>query len=201
MSSRWLAFSMVLLLAAPASAEGLTRYELPATRQAIATITRDAVRAYLAHRPYHPAVPACLAEPAGVFVTLSHGGRTRACWGAVSPRQSSLALDLATTAQQVLYKDYRQAPVRQEELAGLVARVSIVGPLAPVSSAAELLPRRYGLLVSAHGRGGVLLPGEAATAAWQIWECRRKAGLGPRVPVSMYTFETAVVGPIRLAGS
>jgi hypothetical protein len=44
----------------------------------------------------------------------------------------------------------------------------------------------------------VLLPGEAATARWQIDTCRRKAGLRPRERASMYTFETAVIGPIPL---
>ncbi|HEY9721099.1 MAG TPA: AMMECR1 domain-containing protein [Oscillatoriaceae cyanobacterium] len=200
MSSRWLAFSMLLLVATPASAQDLSRYQRPAAREAIARITREAIDAYEAHRPYRPSVPASLADAAGVFVTLSRDGRTRACWGSVSPRQSSLALDLATTAAQVLYKDYRQPPVRPAELAGLVARVSIVGPLEPVGSVSQLLPRRYGLLVSAHGRGGVLLPGEAATAAWQVWECRRKAGIPPRAQGSMVRFETAVVGPIPLSG-
>ena len=85
------------------------------------------------------------------------------------------------------------------KLAGLVAHVSIVGDLEPVDGPQALQPRKFGLLVSGNGKGGVLLPGEAATAAWQVATCRKKAGLKPRERARLYRFETAVVGPISLA--
>ncbi len=39
----------------------------------------------------------------------------------------------------------------------------------------------------------MLLPGEAKTAAWQIAECKRKAGLPPDAPVQMYVFPTVTL--------
>lgn len=188
-----------LLTALPAEALALRTYEQPAVQAAIARITREAILARLEGRRYWPgAVPAALSAPAGVFVTLSRHGVTRGCWGAAAPRAGRLADELAEAAGKSLTFDRRQRPIRRGDLPGLVAHVSIVGRLDPVHDPASLLPRKYGLIVSAPGKGGVLLPGEAATATWQVATCRRKAGLGPRERASMYRFETAVIGPIPL---
>jgi AMMECR1 domain-containing protein len=193
------ALLLLCLWPQPSQATELDKYQAPAARKAIATITHDAIRAYIEHRPYSPHPTPALCDAAGVFVTLSHKGQTRACWGTVRPRLASLAAELAANAARALYKDYRQAPISRTELDGLVAHVSIVGDLQPVGSPAELQPRRYGLLVAGQGRGGVLLPGEAATAAWQVYTCRRKAGLRAGERASMYRFETVVIGPIALS--
>jgi AMMECR1 domain-containing protein len=145
-----------------------------------------------------PALPAALDRPAGVFVTISRDGVTRGCWGTVRPRAGSLASELVANAVKALSHDTRQRPIQPHELDGLVAHVSVLGSLTPAFGIEELQPRRLGLLVAGAGKGGVLLPGEAATARWQIDTCRRKAGLRPRERASMYTFETAVFGPIAL---
>ena len=143
-------------------------------------------------------MPAALTAPAGVFVTFSRDGVQRGCWGAVAPRAGRLADELAEAAGKALTLDRRQRPIRRADLVGLVAHVSVVGDLDPVASAAALRPRRDGLLVAGPDKGGVLLPGEAATAAWQVATCRRKAGLRPGERARMYRFETAVIGPISL---
>lgn len=188
-----------LLAARPAEAIALRSFERPAVQDAIARITREAIQARLDGKTYAPGeVPAELRAPAGVFVTLSRNGVTRGCWGAAAPRSGNLATELAVAAGKVLTFDHRQAPIRRGDLPGLVAHVSIVGKLDPVTDPASLLPRRHGLIVTAPGKGGVLLPGEAATATWQIATCRRKAGLKPRERARMYRFETAVIGPITL---
>jgi AMMECR1 domain-containing protein len=183
----------------PADARGLEWYREPVAEKAIATLTQDAIRAHLAGKTFRPrpALPA-LTAPGGVFVTLSADGYTRGCWGTVHATQATLAEEIAVNAVKALSYDYRQRPIGRRELPGLVAHVSILGPLEPVDSIAALQPRRFGLLVSAPGKGGVLLPGEALTASWPVATCRRKARLGPRERASMYRFRTAVVGPISL---
>lgn len=192
---------MVALLPQPAWAVDLRVYERPEVRAAIGQITRDAILARLEGRPFRPgAVPAPLAAPAGVFVTFSRDGVTRGCWGGVAPRAGRLADELAEAAGKALTLDRRQRPIRRGDLRGLVAHVSVVGELDPVGDPASLQPRRHGLLVAGPGKGGVLLPGEAATAAWQVATCRRKAGLRRGERARMYRFETAVIGPIPLAG-
>lgn len=195
-----LACLLVVLAAWPASANELGVFKQAPVRAAIARLTHDAIWAHVRHTAA-PALPtqAALQRPAGVFVTLSKQGVTRGCWGTVAPQGASLAADLAASAVKALSHDYRQHPISERELADLVAHVSVLGNLEPVEGVHELLPRRYGLLVAGPGKGGVLLPGEAATAAWQLATCRRKAGLRPRERARLYRFETAVIGPISLA--
>jgi AMMECR1 domain-containing protein len=186
----------LLALAPAASARELKTYQRPAMRTAIAKLTHDAIWAHVKHLP---PPSADLGGPAGVFVTISKAGVTRGCWGTVAPRNGSLGAELAANAVKALSHDYRQQPIQPRELAELVAHVSVVGELDPVDGPAELQPRKFGLLVSGNGKGGVLLPGEAATAAWAVATCRRKAGLSARERARMYKFETAVVGPVSLA--
>lgn len=136
-----------------------------------------------------------LRVPGGVFVTITRDGKTRGCWGTVHPQRATLAEEIAVAAVKALRYDYRHPPISRSEWSELSLYVSLVGPLQPVASAAELSALRDGLFVTARGRGGVLLPGEAKTARFQIAECRKKAGLRPREPVLMYRFSTLVFGP------
>lgn len=194
-----LLMAMIVLPAPGAWGRGLSAFARPESERAIARVTQEAIWAHVAARPYAPkAVPEALRRPAGVFVTISRRGVTRGCWGTVTPRGLDAAHEVAANAVKALSLDYRQRPIQPSELPELVAHVSLIGDLLPVSGPEEIQPRRFGLLVSGAGKGGVLLPGEAATARWAIETCRRKAGLRPKARASMYQFETVVVGPIPL---
>jgi AMMECR1 domain-containing protein len=185
--------------AASAWAADLQTFKRPEVERAIARLTQEAIWAHATGRPAAaPGVPAALRRPAGVFVTISRKGVTRGCWGTIRPRTDDLAREVSTNAVKALSLDYRQRPIAASELPELVAHVSIVGDLEPIGGPEALQPRRFGLLVAGGGKGGVLLPGEAATARWAVETCRRKAGLKPRERASLYRFETAVVGPIPL---
>jgi AMMECR1 domain-containing protein len=191
--------AMIVLPAPGAWGHGLSAFARPESERAIAKVTQEAIWAHVSARPYTPKhVPEALRRPAGVFVTLSRRGVTRGCWGTVTPRGLDAAHEVATNAVKALSLDYRQRPIQPSELPELVAHVSLIGELRPVSGPEEIQPRRFGLLVSGAGKGGVLLPGEAATARWAIETCRRKAGLRPKERASMYQFETVVVGPVPL---
>ena len=190
---------LLFALTAPARAADLARYQAPEVEQAIATLTREAILAHVAGRAYAPkALPQTLRQPGGVFVTISREGVTRGCWGTVHPQEASLGREIAVSAVKALSHDYRQRPIRPEELPTLVAHVSILGPLVPLNTIQALQPRRHGLLVTAPGKGGLLLPGEALTASWALATCRKKAGLKAHERASMYRFDTAVVGPVSL---
>ncbi|NIQ99875.1 MAG: AMMECR1 domain-containing protein, partial [Gemmatimonadales bacterium] len=89
--------------------------------------------------------------------------------------------------------DRRQKPLALHELKHVTFCISIVGPLTPAQNMSDLAPSRMGLLVRNGSRAGMLLPGEAKTAAWQIAECKRKAGLPPDAPVQMYVFPTVTL--------
>ncbi|MEB3195575.1 MAG: AMMECR1 domain-containing protein [Candidatus Sericytochromatia bacterium] len=144
-------------------------------------------------------LPQALRAPAGVFITVSRAGVVRGCWGRLAPTRASVAEELVSVAARLRTADWRNRPIDDSEWPQLVAHVSVVGALVPIARAAALDPRRHGLWLTAGGRGGVVLPGEAASSAWQELLCRRKAGLSSRHPARLYRFETELLGPISLA--
>jgi AMMECR1 domain-containing protein len=162
-------------------------------------IAVQAARAYLfeGKKPQDlpPGLDKRLKIPGGAFVTISLDGETRGCWGTVHPQRPQLAQEIAVAATKALRVDYRHRPITREEWPRLAFYVSLVGPLQPVSDPASLRPKVDGLFVTSGSRGGVLLPGEAKTARWQVAECRRKAGLKAREPAMLFRFPTVVYGP------
>lgn len=144
--------------------------------------------------PQHGLDPRLL-KPGGAFVTVVKDGNTRGCWGSVYPQTPTLAQEIREAAIKALRDDYRHHPVTRSELRSLQVYVSLVGPLEPVEDPGGVSPRHDGLLVTARGHGGVLLPGEARTSQWMIAACRRKAGLSPHESAQMFRFPTVVYGP------
>jgi AmmeMemoRadiSam system protein A len=134
--------------------------------------------------------PDGLGEPSGAFVTLRLGGRLRGCVGTVAPTRPDVAGEIVAAAVAAASADPRFAPVRPDELAVLDYEVHLIGRVEPVEGLDDLDPRRYGVLVEAEGRRGVLLPDLAgvATAVQQVDIAREKAGLGPGVVVRLSRF-------------
>jgi AMMECR1 domain-containing protein len=133
-----------------------------------------------------------LRQSAGVFVTITKDGRPRRCMGSVYPRGSVLE-GILEGARGAALQDLRRPPLTLAELGRVQFHVSVVCPLRPVRGMQELAPNYLGLLVRSGDRAGVLLPGEAKTARWQVAECRRKAGIEPGAPASMYVFRTVLL--------
>lgn len=159
----------------------------------------EAARAYLFEGKRPSSAPASvdrrLKVPGGAFVTITRDGQTRGCWGTVHPQRPTLAQEIAAAAVKALRVDTRHAPIAAHEWPHLAFHVSLVGPLEAVSDPATIRPGVDGLFVTSGSRGGVLLPGEARTARWQVAEARRKAGLKPGEPAMLFRFPTAVYGP------
>ncbi len=61
----------------------------------------------------------------------------------------------------------------------------------PVDGMDQLDPKKYGVIVEAGWRRGLLLPDldGVDTAQYQIEICRQKGGIGPNEPVQLYRFE------------
>ncbi len=203
MALRWQLMGSLLvtgLLGTPAFALPLHGYQhdRALAREAHA-IAVQAAKAYLFEGKKPSGLPAKLDPrlkvPGGAFVTITIGGETRGCWGTVHPQRPFLAQEIAVAAVKALRVDYRHRPIARHEWSELDFYVSLVGPLEPVSNAASIRPKYDGLFVTSGSRGGVLLPGEAKTARWQVAECRRKAGLRPDEPAVMFRFPTVVYGP------
>ena len=169
----------------------------PGVRRALAVLPRQAADAYFSGKTFMPPRSAWPID-GGLFVTLVRHAPdghpiTRACWGGLQPVGPDLGQAVCQTAVAVLHEDYRQKPVTATELADLRFVISLVGPLIPVGPGERLRPRTEGLYLTDGTHGGVLLPGEARTAAWQESTCRQKAGISPKATVYRYRFQTLVI--------
>jgi AmmeMemoRadiSam system protein A len=120
-----------------------------------------------------------LAEPRGVFTSLYLRGGLRGCVGyalAVSPVYRAVA----ETARAAAFEDMRFSPVTLEEAPHLQIELSILSPPRAIA-AEEVEPGRHGLLISMHGRRGLLLPQVSIEHGWDrvtfLEQTCRKAGL------------------------
>jgi uncharacterized protein len=120
-----------------------------------------------------------LAEQRAAFTTLYSRGRLRGCVGQVIAA-APLWSTVAETARSAAFEDSRFPPVTAGELPDLTASLSILSPLAPIQPAAVEVGR-HGLLISWHGRRGLLLPQVPVEHAWDrdtfLNETCHKAGL------------------------
>ncbi len=125
-------------------------------------------------------------KPAGVFVTLSHHGKPRACWGSVYPQHRNVVESTVYATLGALTKEYRYKPITRAEWKTLKPQVTVVQGLEPIDTIRAINPFQDGLLVRAGGKSGVMLPGEAKDAFYQLVQCKLKAGIGPKESFQMY---------------
>jgi AmmeMemoRadiSam system protein A len=120
-----------------------------------------------------------LSETRGVFTSLYLRGELRGCVGYVLPT-CSVYRAVAETARAAAFDDNRFAAVTPEEVPHLEIELSILSPAQPIR-AEEIEVGRHGLLVSWHGRRGLLLPQVPVEHAWDrttfLEQTCRKAGL------------------------
>lgn len=128
---------------------------------------------------------------AGVFVSLKKHGRLRGCIGTIAPTQNNIAEEIAENAISAAIRDPRFYPVNPEELPELDISVDILGDPEPVQGLDELDPHKYGVIVSAGGRRGLLLPDLEGidTVEEQVAIARQKAGISPGEKVHLERFE------------
>ncbi|MCB1053723.1 MAG: AmmeMemoRadiSam system protein A [Acidobacteria bacterium] len=130
---------------------------------------------------------------AGCFVSLHErdSGDLRGCIGTIEPQQSDFLLEVRENAIAAATRDPRFEPVSVQELDDLTIEVSELKPPETIPDPEYLSPWRYGVVVEARGRRGVLLPALDGidTAEQQIAIARRKAGLDPYEPVQLWRFE------------
>lgn len=132
------------------------------------------------------------APPQACFVSLklTPGDRLRGCIGTLSPTRPTLEEEVVGNAVAAASRDPRFDPVRREELDRIRISIDLLSPAEAVESEAELDPARYGLIVRARDRCGILLPDlpGVKSVAKQIAICREKAGLKANEPIRMERF-------------
>jgi len=128
---------------------------------------------------------------AGVFVSIHKGGELRGCIGTIEPHRNNIAEEIIVNAISSARRDPRFYPVTADELGELEYSVDILTEPRPVRSRRQLNARRYGVIVEAGSRKGLLLPDleGVESAEEQIGICRQKAGIAPNEPVKLYRFE------------
>ena len=127
---------------------------------------------------------------AGAFVSLKIDGQLRGCIGTTEPTAKSLALEILRNAVSAGTEDPRFDRVTEEELPAITYSVDVLGEAEPIASSAELDPKRYGVIVSAGYKRGLLLPDLAGvdTVNEQIDIARRKANIREGEPIALQRF-------------
>ena len=149
-------------------------------RNQLLRLAHDSIATALEHREVALDPPSAhLAEPRGAFTSLYLHGELRGCVGYVLPT-SSLYRAVAETARAAAFDDNRFPPVTKEEAAQLEIELSILSPPQRIR-AEEVEVGRHGLLISGHGRRGLLLPQVPIERNWDritfLEQTCRKAGL------------------------
>ena len=160
----------------------------------LVTLAREAVENYVREGKM-PSPPADLTpemkEKAGVFVSIHKLGALRGCIGTFEPKQANVAKEIITNAVSSATRDPRFPPVAPEELKDLDYSVDVLTNPEPVADESQLDPRKYGVIVEAGWRRGLLLPDLEGVDSvdYQINICRQKGGIDSVEPVKLYRFE------------
>lgn len=136
-------------------------------------------------------LPPEMQRRAGVFVSLKRFGQLRGCVGTFLPTRDNLAEEVIYNAISAATQDPRFPPLQPSELADLQITVDVLSQPERVEDPSSLNPKKYGLIVKAGPKAGLLLPDIPGvdTVEDQIRICRLKAGIGPEEPVELLRFE------------
>lgn len=156
-------------------------------------IARQSLENYVNDRP-EPVVddiPGEFREKAGVFVSIKKKGNLRGCIGTIRPTAGNIVEEVKANAINAGIHDPRFMPVQREELDDLEYSVDVLQPPEPVKGIKELNPEKYGVIVRAGRKSGLLLPNLEGinTAEEQVRIARQKAGLGANEPIELERFE------------
>ncbi|MDR0596104.1 MAG: AmmeMemoRadiSam system protein A [Clostridiales Family XIII bacterium] len=132
-----------------------------------------------------------LTARAGVFVSIKKDGELRGCIGTTEPTKGSIANEILSNSVSAAVRDPRFEPIEESELDSLTYSIDVLAAPEEISGAHELDVKRYGVIVSAGGRRGLLLPdlNGVDTVEQQIDIARRKGGIGGQEKIRLERFE------------
>jgi uncharacterized protein, PH0010 family len=130
-------------------------------------------------------------KTAGVFVSLKKHGSLRGCIGTIASVTESIAKEIFRNAISAGLEDPRFPPVTEAELEELVYSVDVLAEPEPIQSKDELDVKRYGVIVSAGRKRGLLLPNLEGvdTVEQQIDIAKKKAGIYDNEKYTLERFE------------
>jgi len=132
-----------------------------------------------------------LDKRAGAFVSIHKDGRLRGCIGTILPVTSSVAHEIVQNAISASTRDPRFSPITKEELPFLDINVDVLGEPEDIPGPEYLDVKKYGVIVSAGNRRGLLLPDldGVDTVEQQIAIARQKGRIEPDETVRLQRFE------------
>ncbi len=125
----------------------------------------------------------------GVFVCIKKSGELRGCIGTFQPVRGDVVEEIIHNAAGSCTRDPRFFPVKPDELADLEVSVDILSQ-PERTEVSELDPKRYGVIVQAGSRLGLLLPDLEGVedVETQLAIAKQKAGIRPDEPVEVFRF-------------
>jgi AmmeMemoRadiSam system protein A len=163
-------------------------------QSSFASLAKNTIETYIRENRVLEApspVPPDMKDKAGVFVSLKKGGALRGCIGTFEPTTDSIAHEIIRNAIAASTQDPRFSAVREDELGELEISVDVLTKPEKVASTKDLNAKKYGVIVAAERRKGLLLPDLEGvnTPEEQIAICMRKSGIGENDAVQLYRFE------------
>ena len=147
-----------------------------------------------------PALDQSLNATQGVFVTLwENPKRLRGCIGRTQGITPSLTQEVAECAIMAATKDTRFKPLQDpRELENLSIELSLLMPLEEIASDASLDPQRYGVVVQAGPKRGLLLPNVDGvdTVEKQLEIAKEKGRISPEEPCQLARFEVLKISDL-----
>lgn len=159
---------------------GLSR----AARVYLLKLARSAIDTGLGRTSTPPPAPdeQVLGEKRGGFVTLKKHGQLRGCIGYIEAIKP-LAETVEEMARAAAFKDSRFRPVTAQEIDDLSIEISVLTPVREIENPDEIEVGKHGIIISADGRRGLLLPQVAVEWKWGretfLDQTCVKAGLAP----------------------
>ncbi len=132
-----------------------------------------------------------LGRRAGVFVSLKKHGGLRGCIGTIAPVTACIAKEIMKNAVSAAVEDPRFPPVTEQELSDLIYSVDVLAEPEPITSMSELDVKRYGVIVTAGRKRGLLLPNLEGidTVEHQVAIAKKKAGIYDNEQFNLERFE------------
>jgi len=97
-------------------------------------------------------------KKSGVFVTIKKNGQLRGCIGTYLPTKENINEEIIQNAVAAATEDYRFGSIQKEELPELSYTVYILNKPELVKDINELNPKKYGIIIKAGLKLGLLLP-------------------------------------------
>jgi uncharacterized protein len=171
----------------------------PEERKQLLALAHEAILSAIEHREIPTAPSVRFAAPCGAFTTIYLHKNLRGCVGYAFPI-APLYTTIVETARGAAFEDTRFLPVTLAEAQQLEVSLSILSALKSVRPQ-EVEIGTHGLLISQHGRRGLLLPQVALEHGWDrntfLEETCRKAGLpldGWRTGAEIEVFTAEIFG-------